>query len=54
MKVAVALLALALVVPAAAARKPAPTISGTTLDGKKVSLAEFRGRPVIVNIWSSW
>jgi cytochrome c biogenesis protein CcmG/thiol:disulfide interchange protein DsbE len=30
---------------------PAPAISGTTLDGTTASLAELRGRPVIVNFW---
>jgi hypothetical protein len=29
-------------------------ISGRTLDGKTLSLAEFRGKPVLINIWSSW
>lgn len=32
----------------------APEISGTTLDGKTISLGDFRGRPVVVNVWSSW
>lgn len=32
----------------------APAIEGTTLDGKRLSLADFRGRPVLVNVWSSW
>jgi hypothetical protein len=39
---------------AAGAAAPAPKIAGTTLDGKRLSLADLRGRPVIVNIWSSW
>jgi cytochrome c biogenesis protein CcmG/thiol:disulfide interchange protein DsbE len=33
---------------------PAPPISLTTVDGKTVSLADYRGRPVIVNFWASW
>lgn len=37
-----------------AERKPAPDIQGTTLDGKAVSLADYRGKKVIVNLWSSW
>jgi cytochrome oxidase Cu insertion factor (SCO1/SenC/PrrC family) len=36
------------------AREPAPAIEGVSLDGETVSLADFRGRPVLVNIWSSW
>ena len=35
-------------------REPAPPIEGTSLDGEHVSLADFRGRPVFVNVWSSW
>jgi len=31
--------------------KAAPAIEGTTLDGETVSLADFRGSPVIVNFW---
>jgi hypothetical protein len=34
--------------------EPANTVSGTTLDGETVSLADFRGTPVFVNVWSSW
>ena len=32
----------------------APRVAGTTLDGKRISLDDFRGRPVLVNVWSSW
>ena len=31
--------------------QPAPDITGTTLDGKTIRLADLRGRPVIVNFW---
>jgi cytochrome c biogenesis protein CcmG, thiol:disulfide interchange protein DsbE len=34
--------------------KVAPDFSLTTLDGEPMSLAELRGRPVIVNFWASW
>ena len=34
--------------------KVAPDFSLTTLDGESISLAELRGRPVIVNFWASW
>ncbi len=30
---------------------PAPAFAGTTLNGATLSLAELRGRPVIVNFW---
>lgn len=31
--------------------RPAPAISGTTLDGEPFDLASLHGRPVIVNFW---
>ena len=34
-------------------RPKAPLFDGTTLEGKTVSLASFRGRPLFVNVWSS-
>lgn len=46
--------ALALVLPLVAAGATAPRIVGLTLDGKRLSLASLRGKPVIVNVWSSW
>ena len=39
---------------AASSRPAAPVIDGATLDGELISLADFRGRPVFVNVWSSW
>jgi len=35
-------------------RPRAPEIEGTGLDGERLSLADLRGRAVIVNVWSSW
>jgi len=35
-------------------RERAPTIAGTSLDDEPISLADYRGRPVFVNVWSSW
>jgi cytochrome c biogenesis protein CcmG, thiol:disulfide interchange protein DsbE len=32
----------------------APPLTGVTLDGRSLSLADLRGRPVIVNFWASW
>ncbi len=34
--------------------KTAPEISGTSLDGKKVSLTSYAGRFVLVNFFASW
>ncbi len=34
--------------------KPAPAFSLRDLDGKKVSLADYKGRPVLVNFWATW
>ena len=49
------LLVLTLVTTATAAtRKPAPRTVGLTLDGKRLALSELRGKPVIINVWSSW
>jgi len=31
--------------------RPAPAFAGTTLDGDALSLADLRGRPLIVNFW---
>ena len=45
---------LVLVSSATAARQPAPPISGPTVTGGKASLAALRGKPVFINVWSSW
>jgi thiol-disulfide isomerase/thioredoxin len=34
--------------------KAAPGFTLTTLDGKKVSLSDYKGRPVLVNFWATW
>jgi hypothetical protein len=36
---------------ASGARQP---LAGTTLDGKRLRLADLRGKPVMINVWSSW
>ena len=38
----------------AAERRPPAAVAGTTLDGARVSLADFRGQVVVVNVWGSW
>ena len=40
--------------PASAERERAPAIDGQSLEGDAISLGDFRGRPVLVNVWSSW
>jgi thiol-disulfide isomerase/thioredoxin len=34
--------------------KMAPGFTLVTLDGKKVSLSDYKGRPVLVNFWATW
>jgi cytochrome c biogenesis protein CcmG, thiol:disulfide interchange protein DsbE len=34
--------------------RPAPDFTLEDLDGRQVHLADYRGRPVIVNFWASW
>jgi thiol-disulfide isomerase/thioredoxin len=38
----------------AADRKPAPDLSGDTVDGGTAGLAAYKGKVVVVNIWGSW
>ena len=33
---------------------PAPPVEGVTLEGERLALDDFRGRPVFVNVWASW
>ncbi|MEP6462648.1 MAG: TlpA disulfide reductase family protein [Frankiaceae bacterium] len=35
-------------------RKAAPDVSGRTLDGTMLRLADYRGRTLVVNFWASW
>jgi len=39
---------------AVADRKAPGAVSGTTLAGKQVSLSDYRGKVVVVNVWGSW
>jgi thiol-disulfide isomerase/thioredoxin len=34
--------------------KAAPAFTLTDLEGRKVSLADFKGKPVVVNFWATW
>jgi thiol-disulfide isomerase/thioredoxin len=36
------------------AGKPAPGVTFTDPDGGEISLADFRGTPVLVNLWATW
>src|ERR1700682_5351013 len=40
-------------VPAGAGR-PAPALTVHTFDGRTVTIAELRGKPVVLNFWASW
>ena len=37
-----------------AVHSQAPDFTLNTLDGKKVRLGDFRGKPVILNFWATW
>lgn len=34
--------------------KPAPAFTLPALEGQKVALSDFAGRPVVLNFWASW
>jgi thiol-disulfide isomerase/thioredoxin len=35
-------------------RQAAPKVSGTTLDGQELALADLKGKIVVLNVWGSW
>ncbi|WP_112470243.1 TlpA family protein disulfide reductase [Streptomyces triticisoli] len=35
-------------------RKPAPDLSGETLEGKQLDMADYKGKVVVLNVWGSW
>jgi thiol-disulfide isomerase/thioredoxin len=39
---------------AVADRKTPGEVSGTSIDGKPLDLADYRGKVVVVNVWGSW
>ena len=40
--------------PSTTNREPAPPLSSVTLEDDAIALDDFRGRPVLINVWSSW
>jgi thiol-disulfide isomerase/thioredoxin len=38
----------------AAHRPTAPDLTGTGIDGRPTSIAAYKGRTVVVNVWASW
>ncbi|MFE0099411.1 TlpA family protein disulfide reductase [Streptomyces sp. NPDC059009] len=36
------------------ARTPGPKIEGTTLEGKHLDIADYKGKVVVLNVWGSW
>ena len=34
--------------------QPAPEVAFTDAEGKPASLADFRGKPIVVNLWATW
>ena len=52
--IAITALAVMLHVGVAGAAEPKTPVAGITLDGKRLSLADLRGKPVLINVWSSW
>lgn len=35
-------------------RPPAPQLSGTTLEGEPLDVADYKGKVVVLNFWASW
>jgi thiol-disulfide isomerase/thioredoxin len=35
-------------------RKPAPDISGKTVDGRTISLSDYKNKIIVLNVWGSW
>jgi cytochrome c biogenesis protein CcmG/thiol:disulfide interchange protein DsbE len=42
------------IAPPAIAGRPAPALTVHTFDGRAVTVAELRGKPVVLNFWASW
>ena len=39
---------------APAERKPLPVVSGSSLDGRPLSTADYAGKVLVINVWGSW
>ncbi|MER6072334.1 TlpA disulfide reductase family protein [Streptomyces sp. NPDC001817] len=39
---------------AAGKRDAAPELSGKTIDGKTLDVADYKGQVVVINVWGSW
>ncbi len=37
-----------------AERKDAPKLDGTTLEGERLDVADYKGKVVVLNVWGSW
>ena len=44
----------ALILPPIEVDQPAPELTLSDLDGKEVSLSDFRGQVVLLNNWATW
>jgi hypothetical protein len=40
--------------PETGSTEPGVSLAGQTLDGESLSLEDFRGKTVFVNVWASW
>ena len=40
--------------PTPAVGKPAPDFNAAMLDGRKITLADYRGRVLVINFWATW
>ncbi|TMD55798.1 MAG: redoxin domain-containing protein [Chloroflexi bacterium] len=43
-----------LAAPSGVVGRPAPPLTIQAFDGSRIAVADFRGRPVVLNFWASW
>ena len=41
-------------IPSPLVNQPAPAFTLTTVDGKKISLADYKGKALLLNFWATW